>query len=465
MSIQCYFCLKLAGIRADEPKLQKAKAFIRSQGGLSQANVFTKIWLAVFGQYDYQSIPSAPPEIIFFPKNFVFSIYDFASWSRETIMALTILLSQKPVCLIPEDAKLDELYVEPPERRKFPVGKADNPFSWRGFFLLADRFFKLWERLPIKPGRRGALREVEAWIVEHQEPDGSWGGILLPWIYSLFALRSLGYPLDHPVIARGIEGFEPFLIEDENSILFQPATSPVWDTAWSLLALRESGQPENSPALVQAAQWLLDKEIRFSGDWRVKNPQLEPGCWSFEFHNDWYPDLDDSCLVPRVLMRTKLPDGKDVQRSEAIQRAVDWLLGMQSKDGGWGAFDRDNNLTALKYVPFADFLSPLDPTCADVTAHVLEFLAEANQGEAARRRGVEYLKRTQEADGAWYGRWGVNYIYGTGLALTSLRSAGEELRPTLHPPWGRMAASLPELGWGLGGKLYDLSKPQIARSG
>ena len=450
VSIQCYFGLKLGGVLANEPFMQHGRDFILSKGGISRANVFTRIWLAVFGQYDYRGVPSAPPEVIFLPKNFYFNIYEFASWSRETLMALTVVLTKKPVFQVPENARVDELFVEPLEGRKYRLGKIGNPFNWRGFFLLADRLFKLYEKLPIQPGRERALRKVEAWIVEHQESDGSWGGILLPWIYSLFALRSLGYPLEHPVMAHGIQGFEDFLVEDERTLRFEPATSPVWDTAWTVLALRESGLPGDHPRLVRAAKWLMEKEIRSAGDWQVKNPRVEPGGWSFEFRNDWYPDLDDSALAPRALLRAGLIGEAVLQRSAAIKRALGWVLGMQSKDGGWGAFDRDNDKQALAHVPFADFMSPLDPTCADVTAHALEFLAEVNQGEQARERGVAYLRKTQEPDGSWYGRWGVNYVYGTGLALQGLAAAGEELhQQTILRAVDWLAAHQnPDGGWG-----------------
>lgn len=465
VSIQCHLGLKAAGVSAAEDCLQRSRRFILSKGGISNANVFTKIWLAVFGQYDYRGVPSVPPEIILLPRNFYFNIYEFASWSRETLMALSVVLTKRPVFRLPEGAGIQELFLEPPEGRRYRLGRVGNPFTWRGFFQIADRLLKLYEKLPIKPLRERALRQVEAWIVEHQESDGSWGGILLPWIYSIFALRSLGYELDHPVIARAVAGFEDFLSEDDKTLLFEPATSPVWDTAWTVLALRESGLPKDHPALLQAAAWLLEKEIRMPGDWRIKDPDLEPGGWSFEFVNDWYPDLDDSALVPRALWRVGLSPEMVLKRSEAVKRAVNWVTRMQSRNGGWGAFDRDNNRQALSHVPFADFMSPLDPTCADVTAHVIEMLAELNQGKAPIDRALEYLKLHQEPDGSWYGRWGVNYLYGTSLALCGLAAAGEEL----SLPYIRRAVRWlynhqnPDGGWGETCQTY--SDPTLRGAG
>ena len=465
VSIQTYFGLKLAGVSRQEPFMELGRDFILSQGGVRQANVFTKIWLALFGQYEWSGTPSVPPEIIFLPNWFYLNIYEFASWSRETLMALSVVLTLKPVCSIPAQAGVDELYLEPKESRVYRLGKIERLLSWRSFFLLTDRLFKLWERLPYQAGRKLALQRTVDWIVDHQERDGSWGGILLPWIYSLYALKSFGFGLEHPVMRRGLDGFEDFIIEDESDFGFQPATSPVWDTAWNLIALRESDLPADHPALVKAAGWLVGKEIRKAGDWRVKNPDTEPGGWSFEFVNDWYPDLDDSAVVPRALLGVQLPEQEERAKTQAIQRALQWVLSMQSKDGGWGAFDRDNDKQALTQVPFADFMSPLDPTCADVTAHVMEMLVELNQGQAALHKAVAFLKATQEPDGAWYGRWGVNYIYGTGLSLAGLVAAGEDpQQPFIQKAIAWLISHQnPDGGWGETCQTYE--NPSLRGSG
>lgn len=431
VSIQVYFGLKLAGLTGENEAMQRARRVILDLGGIGRSSVFTKIWLALFGQFDWRWTPSVPPEIIFLPKWFNLNIYEFASWSRQTIMALAVVTTLHPVCRLSESEGVGELYAEPPEARRYTLGRITGSFGWRNFFLLTDRLIKLYERSPIRPGRKKALAAVEAWISHRQEADGGWGGIMLPWIYSLFAYKALGHGPDHPGIGRGMEGLETFLFEDEQELLLQPAMSPVWDTAWAAVALEESGLAPDHPALVRAGQWLLSQEVQLEGDWRIKNPTTPPGGWAFEFENDWYPDMDDSAVVPRALLGMRLEPEDERRKLEAIRRSRVWVLAMQSADGGWAAFDRDNTREALAYVPFSEFMSPLDPTCADVTAHVVEFLTDvlsdgdAEANEVSLRKALDYLRRTQEKDGAWYGRWGVNYVYGTALALTALAAAGE----------------------------------------
>ena len=460
-SIQVYFDLKLAGVSAEEPFMGRAREFILSKGGICRANIFTKIWLALFGQYPWKGTPALPPEVILLPNWFYMNIYEFASWSRATIVALTVVLTNRPTCPVPDWARVPELYLEPERRRDYSLGKIGNPFSWKSFFLMMDSLLKLWEKSPLKPGRQRALRKAEEWIVEHQEADGSWGGIMLPWVYSLVALKSLGYPLSHPVMELGMKGLEGFIVEDESTLRLQPATSPVWDTAWSVIGLWESGLPSGHPALQKAASWLLSQQITVGGDWQVKSPNTLPACWAFEFDNDLYPDLDDTAVVSRALRRVWLPEDHEAAKGRAIEGAIRWVTSMQSKDGGWAAFDRDNDKMILTQIPFADFMSPLDPTCADVTAHAVELLGESNRDPVSLKKAIAYLKATQEADGSWYGRWGVNYLYGTGLVLAALVAAGEEpnqsylqracswlaFRQKPDGGWGESCESYADSGW------------------
>jgi squalene-hopene/tetraprenyl-beta-curcumene cyclase len=406
--------------------MRRARDFVIEKGGVMRANLITRIWLALFGQFDWRGIPTIPPEIVLLPAWFYFNIYEFSSWTRATIMALAILTTEKPVCRVPPCAQVSELYAEPEKDRKYSVGKSPRILSWETFFLAADRLLKIYQKLPVKPLRALARRKTAEWVINHQEQDGSWGGIMLPWVYSLFALKCLGYPADHPVVKKGIAGLEGFIIEDDNTFLLEPAVSPVWDTAWAVLALRESGLPADHPALAKAARWLLSKEIQTEGDWKIKNPRARPGCWAFEFENRNYPDIDDTSVVPRALNAVTLPSTADAARSAAIKRGVNWVLAMQGNNGGWAAFDRNNNRRMLAHIPFSDFMTPLDPVSPDVTNHAIELLSLfANKYCQPLEKGLAYLKGSQEKDGAWYGRWGVNYLYGTGLVLPSLAAAGE----------------------------------------
>lgn len=297
VTVQAYFALKLAGISAQEPFMQRARDFVLSHGGITKSNTLTKIWLALFGQLDWRGTPSMPPDIILLPNWFYFNIYEFASWSRATIVALMVVLTNKPVCRIPKFAQVSELYVEPENDRHYSLSKFDKIFSWRSFFLLLERFFKAWERLPFKPGRGLALQKAEKWIVDHQEADGSWGGIMLPWVYSLMALKCLGYTLEHPVIARGLKGLESFIVEDRSTLRLQPATSPVWDTAWAMIALSESGLSANHPALVKA-----DTKLRWG--WR----QMNTG--SAEERLSRIPPSQRILLLPHCLRPSQTCSGK-----------------------------------------------------------------------------------------------------------------------------------------------------------
>lgn len=428
VTIEAYFALKLGGYDPSAPEMVRAKEFIRERGGIARARVFTKLWLALFGQFDWNALPAMPPEVILFPSWFPFNIYAFASWARGTIVPILVVWAHRPVVSIPPELGVDELYLAPDDRSRLRFPRDQRPFTWRNFFLLADRALRWHEALPWKPLRRAALGACERWIIERQEADGSWGGIQPPWVYSLIALKCLGYANDHPVMAKGIHGLlHDFALETDDTFTVQPCVSPVWDTALAITGLREAGVPANDGALLRAGRWLLSKEVRRYGDWSVNVRGVEPGGWAFEFANETYPDTDDSA---EVLIALRLLLDLDGAAGPAVERALRWLRAMQSKNGGWGAFDRDNTRTFVTRIPFADFGATIDPPSEDVTAHIVEALTlyGATPDDPAVRRAVEYLWRKQEPDGSWFGRWGVNYIYGIGAVVPALVAAGASPR-------------------------------------
>ena len=424
-SIEAYFALKVAGDSPEAGHMRKAREFILSRGGIPEARVFTKIWLALFGQFPWDGVPAMPPEIMLLPNWFYVNIYEFACWARGTVVPMLIILDRKPRSPLPVDVK--ELYPHPLPRYSLAMPRAEQLWGWKSFFLAMDKVFRTYDRFPWKPGRGIALRRAERWVLDHQESDGSWGGIQPPWVYSLISLKLRGMSVEHSALAKGLQGFETFAIDEGHSWCHQSCVSPVWDTALAIIALADSGLPADHPALQCAARWLLKEQISTGGDWQVKNPRTPAGGWAFEFENDLYPDVDDAAEVVIALNKVSLPE-RDALK-ESIRRGVVWSVSMQSRNGGWGSFDKDNDKRPLAQIPFADFGEFLDPPSADVTAHMVEMLGRLGYPRAHRSqaRGLAYLKREQESDGPWFGRWGVNYIYGTWSALLALREAGEDM--------------------------------------
>jgi squalene-hopene/tetraprenyl-beta-curcumene cyclase len=409
-TIEAYVALKVLGVDPASDPMQRALAVIHQQGGIAKARVFTKIWMALFGEYPWSGIPTMPPELIYLPPWFPFNLYDFACWARGTIAPLLIVIARRPVkelgCRVPE------LVVPGTERLLTRV-----PGS--GFFWWTDKLLKLCEALPWHPGRARARRLVVDWIVERQEADGSWGGIQPPWVYSLIALYLEGMNLDHPVMRKGIEGQEGFALgDDENGWRFQACMSPVWDTAWALLALRRAGLERDHPAIQRSVQWVLREQIFTGGDWQVRCGKVPCGGWAFEFENDIYPDIDDTAVVVLALLEA----GEETTVRGAVAQAAQWVLVTRSRNGAWGAFDKDNTRAVVYKLPFADFGALLDPPSEDVTAHALEMLAhvDAPGKDQVIQKALAYLKQTQRPDGAWFGRWGVNYIYGTWCVISAL---------------------------------------------
>ncbi len=436
-TVESYFALKLAGVSSDDPAMARAREWALSAGGVPKARVFTKIWLALFGQWDWRGVPVLPPEMIFLPRWLPLNIYDFAAWARATIVPMLIILSERPTCPVPDYARIDELFPDGREGTDYSL-PAPQDSRWGSFFHRADGLLRRIEPYlfggsgfgltaalrPVRSFREAAYRAAEDWIVAHQEADGAWAGIQPPWVYSLLALKVRGYPLDHPVMRRGLEAFESgWAIEDEETFNPQACLSPVWDTVLAMNTLLDSGVAPDYPALVHAAHWLLGEQVLTGGDWQVGAPGIEPGGWSFEFENDLYPDTDDTAEALIALSRVRLPDER--RKDEAVERGRRWLIGMQSANGGWGAFDRDNTRGVVNEIPFCDFGKVTDPPSEDVTAHVIEALALLGEGDSgAVQRGLRYLRREHNPDGSWFGRWGVNYVAGTGSVLPAFKAAG-----------------------------------------
>jgi squalene-hopene/tetraprenyl-beta-curcumene cyclase len=424
-TIEAYFALKLAGRPADDACMKKARQLIIAKGGVEQSRVFTKINLALFGQYSWEGIPSMPVEMMFLPTGFYFNIYEFSSWSRSVIVPLMIIFAQKPQVKLDGFPGIDELYASPPDQRQAAVEWSEELVSWRNFFVLADRALKILERRTIPAVRAAAIRRAEQWILDHQDFTGDWGGIMPAMMNSVLALLSLGYKPTDPVIVKGLEAIERFGIETSSEFRLQSCVSPVWDTAITVMALAESGLHATHPALTKAADWLVSKQVLRKGDWAVKNRKGKPGGWSFEFFNDFFPDNDDTAMVLLALRQVRVPDEQTLK--EACQRGLTWLLSMQCDDGGWGAFDMNNNRRLLNHIPFADLESLLDSSTSDVTGRVLELLGKLGypRQHPVIRRALRFLRKDQCEDGSWYGRWGVNHIYGTWAVLTGLRALGE----------------------------------------
>jgi squalene-hopene/tetraprenyl-beta-curcumene cyclase len=436
-TVEAYFALKLAGYSADHPALVKARTFIISEGGVTGSRVFTKIFLALFGEFDWRGVPSMPVELTLLPDWAYINIYEFSSWARATIVPLSVVMERRPVREISPHQRVQELYVRPPRLSDYSFSKDEGVLTWRNFFIGLDQVLKVYEKTPFRPLRKAALAKAEKWVLEHQEPTGDWGGIQPAMLNAILALSTLGYRNDDPVMVKGLEALENFCIESGGQIVLQSCISPVWDTALALKALTDSGVPTDHPSLVKAGQWLLDHEVRKPGDWRVKSPELEPGGWAFEFLNDWYPDVDDSGFV---MMALKGIDFKErAQFDDAVKRGINWCLGMQSKNGGWGAFDKDNTRHILNKIPFADLEALIDPPTADLTGRMLELMGSFGypKEHPAAQRALSFLKKNQEPDGSWWGRWGVNYLYGTWSVLCGLQAIGVDM----NEPWVKQAVT------------------------
>lgn len=447
-TVECYFALKLAGMDINDQRMRRARDFILSRGGITKTRVFTRIHLAMFGLIPWSSCPEMPVEAMLLPTWFPINIYEFSSWARATIVPLLVFMTIKPVVELSNFTNLDELFVGPVDKAKWSFSTDKGLITWEYFFLYFDKVLKFIEKIPLKPLRKRAIDKCIEWTRTHVERTED---IYPALAYAALMFKSLGYSNDSPEIRKPFEALQRFQqcyatddlpkLPDDSAetdavlsgttdrcvIHQQCCISPVWDTPWVMTALLESGVPDDSPALTKAARWLIARQItECHGDWAIKNMGAEPGGWSFEFENDYFPDVDDTIQVLNVLESVALPHQ---EKTEAIRRGYLWLLSMQNDDGGWAAFDRNNNLEVVNKIPFSDHGACLDPSSPDITGRAIELFGKRGYkaGDKPVRRAIDYIWHTQETSGCWWARWGINYVYGTWCVLTGLSQIGWDL--------------------------------------
>jgi len=431
--VKSYFALKLMGWSPEHPVLVKARTWILANGGVVECNTFTKIYLCAFGQYDYDAVPAIPPEIILFPNWFYFNIYEISSWSRGILVPLSITYAKKPFKKLAAEQGIDELFAGGRENANLRLRwDRKKLISWRNFFLFWDRIAQGYERVHIRPLRKKAIKKAENWMLERFERSDGLGAIYPAILNSIVALRHLGYSLDDPQLIRAMDEFEKLGIDNPEgepnyptpTFRMQPCYSPVWDTAQVLSTLGDAGVSRTDPRMIKAADWLLSKEVRHKGDWAEKVRNVEPGGWYFEFNNEFYPDVDDTGEVLLALKAVDHP--RERVQHDATERAIKWVFAMQCRNGGWAAFDKDNTKSIFQYIPFADHNAMLDPPTVDITGRILEMLAAYGYTRRDPRveKAVQFVLKEQESDGSWFGRWGVNYLYGTFLVLRGLECMG-----------------------------------------
>ncbi len=480
VSVKAYFALKLAGHDPDAPYMQRTREAILRQGGAALCNSFTKFYLALLGQLPYHNCVSVPPELLLLPKWAYVNLYAMSSWTRTIVVPLTIFSAYKPVRRLPPDKGIAELFVEHPHKKDWPHPPTKRCFTWHNFFLLVDQAVKLWEKVGPRSVRQTAVTQASAWMRAHFTDSDGVGAIFPPIIYTIVALRCLGYADDSTEMHYALRQLDDLMIEEDDTLRLQPCFSPVWDTALAInsLALAGSGRDES---FAKAAHWLYEKEVRRPGDWSLMNPGLEPGGWFFEYHNGFYPDTDDTAMVLMGLARSGqawAPEGRSGLHlgighpvtpplHPAVRRGVHWLLAMQNRDGGWAAFDRDINRELLTKVPFADHNAMLDPSCPDITARALEALGQYGYrpGHPQIERAVRFIERTQDPRGCWIGRWGVNYLYGTWQVLQGLESIGFDMQQPMVRRAVHWLENVQQPGGGWGESCHSYADPKTAGQG
>ncbi|QEL15259.1 squalene--hopene cyclase [Limnoglobus roseus] len=461
VSVKAYFALKIAGHAADEPLMQRAAATIRKLGGAAACNSFTRFYLALLGQISYDNCPTVPVEMVLLPRWFYFNIYAMSAWSRTIVVPLAVVNAYRPVRELPPAMGVRELFLEDPATPWTPTVKPPR-FSWANAFLKIDTGLKFAERIGFTPFRRWALRKAVAWMRERFASSDGLGAIFPPMIYTVVVLKCLGVPETDPEYLWAMKQLDDLAIEEGDTLRLQPCVSPVWDTALSLIGATDAGQPGDSAESTAAVAWLLDKEVRTPGDWVRTAKRCEPGGWFFEYANAFYPDTDDTSMVLIALSKSG-----HAKNQPAVQRAVNWLLAMQNSDGGWAAFDRNINKEILTKVPFADHNAMLDPSCPDISARILESLSHYGHrvGQKHVDAAIAFIARTQEADGSWFGRWGVNYVYGTWQVLAGLSAIGFDMTAPMARRGVRWLKENQNAdgGWGETCRSYD--DPSLAGQG
>jgi len=457
-TVEAYMAMKLLGVAATDTSLVRAREFILARGGITKTRIFTKLHLALIGCYGWDGVPSLPPWIMLLPQQPLLTIYEMSSWARGSTVPLLIVFDRKPIFIVDPAITLDELYIEPIQDRRYELSRSN---TWTDIFIALDDAFKFAQQFNLVPLREEGLKAAEKWVLERQEATGDWGGIIPAMLNSLLGLRCLDYDPADPIIERGLQAIDNFVIETSETYCVQPCISPVWDTALVIRAMVDSGMNPDHPALVRGGEWLIKKQILDYGDWAVKNTQGKPGGWAFEFDNRFYPDVDDTAVVVMALNALQLPNER--LKQQAIARAVDWIATMQCQEGGWAAFDMDNNADWLNLIPYGDLKAMIDPNTADVTARVLEMLFQLDP--ATKRlishqnveRALDYLNGEQDNVGCWFGRWGVNYIYGTSgvLAALSLVIPQSHHLSIQHGAAWLVSCQNPDGGWGETCRSYD----------
>jgi squalene-hopene/tetraprenyl-beta-curcumene cyclase len=427
-TVKGYFALKLMGDNPREPHMARAIQLVRDLGGAERCNSFTKFYFAALGQISYDACPTILPEIVFLPKWFYFNLYNVSAWTRTMILPLSLVTTLRPLRQIEPRLGIAELYLDIPAANRVSVDPPKGfPRSWRQVFLRIDQLLKRYEESPIQPLRRHAIEASTKWLLSRLPGSEGLGAIFPPMVYMLIVFRALGYADDDPLVQQAQQQLRDFFIREGDTIRLQPCVSPVWDTGLALHALAEAQIDPDSPAARRATAWLLAMECRTAADWQRHCRPVDPSGWFFEFNNPHYPDVDDTAMAVVALARAGGSAGKD--RDAAVRRGIAWLLAMQNDDGGWAAFDRTRSRPILEAIPFADHNAMQDPSCPDITGRVLECLGHCNFNtrNTIVRRAIRYLQAEQDDCGAWWGRWGVNFVYGTWQVLTGLRAVGQDM--------------------------------------